>query len=255
MISCDHCKMVFKYNCHLDKHLSRKFPCFTNIPTEVVINNIPYNTIHKVNMYNKNDTSRENMITKKCDIVNDKIENDNQNTRCYVCLKTFSRKDALDRHVSDGCKLLKDDVRTLELKLNKVVSFPSDNMSCRFCKQVFAKGKYLKPHYDTCKKRKGYLNELNTALKELEDNDVDCRCIEQPKKPMRQNFSQSMRLKIAYEQDWKCGICIEKLPSTFQVDHIVPVFRGGNNSRENGMALCVSCHATKTQNENIERHK
>ena len=79
--------------------------------------------------------------------------------------------------------------------------------------------------------------------------------IEQPKKPKRQNFSQSMRLKIACEQDWKCGICTEKLPSTFHVDHIIPVFRGGDNSRENGMALCVSCHATKTQNENIERHK
>ena len=312
--------MVFKYNCHLEKHLSRKFPCFSNIPTENVINNTSHNTLYKVNMYNENDTPRGNMITNNCGIVNDKIENDNQNTRCYVCHKTFSRKDALDRHVGDGCKLLKDDIRTLELKLNKVVSVPSDNMSCRFCKQVFAKGKYLKPHLETCKKRKEYLNELKTELNELENNDVDCRCVEQPniiqhtcrkcnknlssksykkkheakcdgldslqcptchkwfssastksehrrnvkcspseqpvqQKPRRQNFSQSMRLKIACEQDWKCGICIEKLPSTFQVDHIVPVFRGGDNSRENGMALCVSCHATKTQNENIERHK
>lgn len=367
MISCDHCKMVFKYNCHLEKHLSRKFPCFTNIPTELSMNS----NLEKDNIDNENDTSRENMITKKCDIVNEKIENDNQKHHCDACLKTFCRKDALDRHVGNGCKLLKDDVRILELKLNKDVLLPSDNMSCRFCKQVFLKGKYLKPHYETCKKRKEYLSELKTELKELEDKDVECekcgkhlssisykkkheekcngldslqcptchkwfssastksehrrnvmctpppiderkihscekcnkqlsskrnlerhmdKCnglhslqcpichkwfscassksehrrnvicsppqtIEQSKKPKRQNFSQSMRLKIACEQDWKCGICTEKLPSTFQVDHIIPVFRGGDNSRENGMALCVSCHATKTQNENIERHK
>ncbi len=205
MISCDHCGMIFKYNCHLEKHLTRKYPCFINIPTELSVNN----NLEKDNIDNENDTSRENMITKKCDIVNEKIENDNQIQRCDVCLKSFSRKDALDRHVGNGCKLLKDEVRTLELKLNKCVSLPPDSMSCRFCKQVFAKGKYLKPHHETCKKRKVYLNEL----KELEDSPTP------PKKPKRQNFSQSLRLKIACEQDWKCGICTEKLPSTFQVDH------------------------------------
>ena len=47
------------------------------------------------------------MITKKCDIVNEKIENDNQNHRCDVCFKTFSKKHPLGRYVGDGCKSLK----------------------------------------------------------------------------------------------------------------------------------------------------
>jgi len=228
MISCDHCKMVFKYNCHLDKHLSRKFPCFTNIPTEL---NVIDNEEKHIGVYKnmgdintniggnfKKYVGNEDKNIRENEVLNENIVVDYNLLKpyhCDKCDKRYVSKRDFKRH-AESC----DGLNVLQ---------------CPTCHKTFS----------------------HRAAKSRHLKNVKCSPPEQPvqQKPRRQNFSQSMRLKIACEQDWKCGICIEKLPSTFQVDHIVPVFRGGDNSRENGMALCVSCHATKTQNENIERHK
>ena len=43
------------------------------------------------------------------------------------------------------------------------------------------------------------------------------------------------------------------LPSTFEVDHVVPLHRGGADDIDtNAMALCPNCHRDKTQKERIE---
>ena len=36
MVNCDHCGKVFKYNCHLLRHLSSKTPCYSKPPPEFV---------------------------------------------------------------------------------------------------------------------------------------------------------------------------------------------------------------------------
>jgi len=143
MISCDHCGMTFKYNCHLEKHLSRKFPCFSKPPSQFGNNNTT-----------QEDRSKpQEVVITTPDVVKE------DNLTCKYCLKTFSRIDSYKRHISDGCKMSVDDVRCLEVQLNKQVQF-TNNLTCRFCKQEFAKGKYLKPHYKTCKKRKEYKTQL-----------------------------------------------------------------------------------------------
>ena len=38
MINCDHCNKSFKYPCFLEKHLSRKIPCFMKLPKGNTIN-------------------------------------------------------------------------------------------------------------------------------------------------------------------------------------------------------------------------
>ena len=58
---------------------------------------------------------------------------------------------------------------------------------------------------------------------------------------------------VAARQKWCCAMCKELLSSTFELDHVVPLHLGGADDYEsNAAALCVSCHAAKTQKEMIE---
>ena len=70
-------------------------------------------------------------------------------------------------------------------------------------------------------------------------------------------LSESLKKRLAYEQKWSCFVCGNMLPPTFQVDHIVPHAIGGSNHPSNLQALCVECHARKSQSElkRIKIHK
>lgn len=61
--------------------------------------------------------------------------------------------------------------------------------------------------------------------------------------------SESLKKKVAYEQEYKCAICACILPPSYQVDHILPHSIGKDDTRENLQALCPSCHTQKTQQE------
>lgn len=61
---------------------------------------------------------------------------------------------------------------------------------------------------------------------------------------------------VAARQEWKCFYCNKMLDSTFEVDHIVPLHKGGaDNHVTNAGAACRTCHGKKTQLEEIERLK
>lgn len=61
--------------------------------------------------------------------------------------------------------------------------------------------------------------------------------------------SQSDKKKIAFQQNYKCNLCHVILPPTYEIDHIIPLFKGGGNKLENLQALCPGCHRNKTENE------
>lgn len=71
----------------------------------------------------------------------------------------------------------------------------------------------------------------------------------QNKKP-GQGVSSQLRFKIFGDQECKCDNCRAKISNLFDVDHIVPKFRNGNNSRENLHGLCGNCHKIKTELDN-----
>lgn len=52
-------------------------------------------------------------------------------------------------------------------------------------------------------------------------------------------------------QEPYCRICRSR-PSV-DVDHIVPLSRGGSHDRCNLQGLCISCHRRKTRNESLGR--
>ena len=66
-------------------------------------------------------------------------------------------------------------------------------------------------------------------------------------------MGESIKKQIAARQQWKCSECAGVLPSTYQVDHTVPLCDGGADSADNATAMCPNCHALKTQNEAIRR--
>ena len=58
---------------------------------------------------------------------------------------------------------------------------------------------------------------------------------------------------VAARGEWRCGYCEELLDSTYEIDHRVPLWRGGADHIDNCWALHAHCHAKKTQAEEVER--
>lgn len=73
----------------------------------------------------------------------------------------------------------------------------------------------------------------------------------------RRHLSESVKKRVAADQEWRCAKCAKILPATFQVDHVIPHAIGGSDHPRNLEALCVDCHASKSQVENarIAHHK
>jgi hypothetical protein len=63
------------------------------------------------------------------------------------------------------------------------------------------------------------------------------------------NVSQLSKKIIASDQQWKCNNCGNILDYSYEVDHIIPLYKGGSNETSNLVALCRNCHGKKTLNE------
>lgn len=70
---------------------------------------------------------------------------------------------------------------------------------------------------------------------------------------MRRRITEPQKKVVAARQGWRCSHCGELLAATYQVDHTVALCNGGEDTLSNLTAMCVACHATKTQWEHIER--
>lgn len=66
---------------------------------------------------------------------------------------------------------------------------------------------------------------------------------------MSRKLSESDKKVVAFNQEWKCSNCNELLPSSYQIDHIIPYSISYNDDFSNLTALCPTCHANKTQRE------
>jgi len=65
--------------------------------------------------------------------------------------------------------------------------------------------------------------------------------------------SEQTKKMIASNQRWHCKGCNSMLDATYEVDHIVALDDGGDNSIGNLQALCRNCHGKKTMKDNIRR--
>ena len=67
----------------------------------------------------------------------------------------------------------------------------------------------------------------------------------------KRNVSQLTKKIIASNQKWKCAVCNNIMDYTYEIDHRIPLFKGGTNDINNLMALCRNCHGKKTILEKI----
>lgn len=66
-------------------------------------------------------------------------------------------------------------------------------------------------------------------------------------KPKR-SVSKKYRWEIAYRQEYKCAVCLDLLhPKAMDIDHIVELSKGGEDTVKNCQALCANCHAKKSR--------
>jgi hypothetical protein len=62
----------------------------------------------------------------------------------------------------------------------------------------------------------------------------------------KRSVSETKKKYVASLTGWKCSSCGSTLDFSYEIDHIVPLGRGGDNSVSNLTPLCVSCHKKKT---------
>jgi len=77
------------------------------------------------------------------------------------------------------------------------------------------------------------------------------RILEGKPKTHRQ-VSPLLKKQIAAKQEWRCGHCQSILDASYEVDHILALFRGGTNTADNLVALCRNCHGKKTVEERLK---
>jgi hypothetical protein len=66
----------------------------------------------------------------------------------------------------------------------------------------------------------------------------------------RKLFSEFEKQSIASLNDYKCNLCrVNLVDRDFDIDHKIPIAKGGKNSIENLQPLCKKCHKIKTANE------
>ena len=64
----------------------------------------------------------------------------------------------------------------------------------------------------------------------------------------RKMFTEFEKQSICSAYDYKCVNCrTDLVDRDFQIDHKIPLMKGGKNSIENLQPLCVSCHKKKTK--------
>ena len=68
---------------------------------------------------------------------------------------------------------------------------------------------------------------------------------------------RKMRARALHRGRHRCARCgvVDKTGKSLEVDHVLPLERGGDHSDANLQVLCKACHAEKTSLEAVERRK
>lgn len=68
----------------------------------------------------------------------------------------------------------------------------------------------------------------------------------------KRNLNNTVKKLIAANQQWKCKKCHNLLDASYEIDHIIPLYKYGTNHVNNLQALCRNCHGKKTILDNLK---
>lgn len=94
---------------------------------------------------------------------------------------------------------------------------------------------------------KNNTNQMNTIHQTMNTNQMNT---EQNSRHKR-NVTNGQKKYVAAYQQWKCGHCKQLLDASYEVDHIIALYKGGTNHLDNLVALCRNCHGNKTMKERL----
>ena len=69
----------------------------------------------------------------------------------------------------------------------------------------------------------------------------------------RRTLNSHAKRIVAARARWTCEVCHSLLDETYEIDHVVPLHRGGADDLDNLQACCASCHRKKTAREELHR--
>ena len=69
----------------------------------------------------------------------------------------------------------------------------------------------------------------------------------------KRRFNAHIKRSVAARWKWLCAVCGAMLDEYFEIDHIVPLNEGGEDTEENAQPLCMWDHAEKTREEEKKR--
>jgi len=155
---CSRCLKEFKYECHLQRHYSRKNPC------KEPIKNIEKVTDKLEKKVSELDTDLKE-TNAKLEHLSSEINGDSV-YKCDFCNQTFSFYSSYLKHKNKGrCKAKIDNIAIYERDLN--IQVLEEKLKCRFCNQTYKNQSGLSKHKTKgCRARDEY--ELDLQKRVLE---------------------------------------------------------------------------------------
>lgn len=190
--------------------------------------------------------------------------------RCEWCDFETIHRSSLSTH-KKRCKLRPDENRVEAELRERVLSLEqqlmaNDKQLQAKDQQLRAKDEQLTAKDEQLKRQNEHIANLEVVIsQQLAETKDELRKTKKRKDSYadktagRRTRTEPERRKVAMRQHWKCanpdGKCIlPGLLEEYDVDHRIPLWKGGSEEPENLQALCPACHRRKTEKENKERN-
>ncbi len=97
---------------------------------------------------------------------------------------------------------------------------------------------------------KSYYNK-NQNINQNKNQNINQNINQNRIKKSKRNITSNIKKYIAANQKWNCNDCGQLLDHSYEIDHKIPLYKGGNNNIHNLQALCRNCHGRKTLIDDI----